>query len=146
MKQCPAVKRVIRQAQGTLHEEFFTDVQSWTVTASLGVICMWLVFFRRGRSRQLIGLAAVIAFVVITNAAVTGILSNIEDRYQARVIWLVPLLAAMFVLTWLDNKRTSTLRLSLSQSEVEEVLDSSTIPQSASVTLEAPAIQIKKKP
>ncbi len=125
-----------RQGQGTLHEDFFTDVQSWTVTASLIVICGWLVFVRRVRSRQLIGLAVVIVFVVVANAAVTGILSNIEDRYQARVIWMVPLLAAMFVLTWLDNKRTSTLELSISQTEVKEVLtDGATIPPDTSTPI-----------
>jgi len=57
-----------------------------------------------------IGLTAVIVFVVVANAAVTGVLSNVEDRYQARVIWLVPLLAGVFVLTWLDQ-RHRTLRL-----------------------------------
>ena len=42
-------------------------------------------------------------FVVIANAAVTCILSSVDDRYQARVIWLVPLLAGIFVLEWLDH-------------------------------------------
>jgi hypothetical protein len=59
--------------------------------------------WRRGRPRSF-GLAAVIVFVVIANAFVTGILANVEDRYQSRVIWLVPLLAALFVLEWLDHR------------------------------------------
>ncbi len=125
--------RQSREAQGTLHEEFFTDIESWTVKASLVVICVWLVFIRKGRSRQLIGLAAVIAFVVIANAAVTGILSNIEDRYQARVIWMVPLFAALFVLTWFDHRRSTTLELTLSQSETTSVPPAhSAIPQCTS--------------
>ncbi len=92
-----------RQAQETLHEEFFNSVQDWTVMASLVVIAVWTVFVRQ-RSRRVIGLTAVIVFVVIANAAVTGILSNVEDRYQARVIWLVPLLAGVLVLEWLDYR------------------------------------------
>ncbi len=91
-----------RQAQETLHEEFFTSVQDWTVIASLVVIAVWTVFVRQW-SRRVIGLTAIIVFVVIANAAVTGILSNVEDRYQARVIWLVPLLAGVLVLEWLDH-------------------------------------------
>jgi hypothetical protein len=42
--------------------------------------------------------------VVIANALVTGVLASVEDRYQSRVIWLVPLLAAAFVLEWLDHR------------------------------------------
>jgi membrane protease YdiL (CAAX protease family) len=59
--------------------------------------------WRRGRPRVL-GLTAVIVFVVIVNALVTGVLASVEDRYQGRVIWLVPLLAAVFVLEWLDHR------------------------------------------
>jgi hypothetical protein len=32
------------------------------------------------------------------------VLASVEDRYQSRVIWLVPLLAAAFVLEWLDHR------------------------------------------
>ena len=89
-----------RQAQETLHEEFFTSVQDWTLIASLVVIAIWAVLVRQW-SRRVIGLTVVIVFVVIANAAVTGILAKVEDRYQARVIWLVPLLAGVLVLQWL---------------------------------------------
>jgi len=44
---------------------------------------------------------------LIANAAVTGVLSNISDRYQSRVIWLVPLLAGVMVLEWLDRRYRS---------------------------------------
>src|SRR5260370_23252648 len=91
-----------RQAQETLHEEFFTSVQEWTVMASLVVIAVWTLFVRQW-SRRVVGLTAIIVFVVIANAAVTGILSNVEDRYQARVIWLVPLVAGVLVLAWLGH-------------------------------------------
>ena len=91
-----------RQAQETLHEEFFTSVQGWTVMASLVGMLLWTVFVRQW-SRRVIGLTAIIVFVVVANAAVTGILSNVEPRYQARVIWLVPLLAGVLVLEWLNH-------------------------------------------
>jgi hypothetical protein len=92
-----------RQAQETLHEEFFASVQDWTVMGSLVVIAVWIVFVRQW-SRKVIGLTTIIVFVVIANAAITGILSNVEERYQARVIWLVPLLAGVLVLEWLDYR------------------------------------------
>lgn len=42
--------------------------------------------------------ALVLVGGVVANAAVTGILSTPHDRYQARVIWLVPLLALIVFL------------------------------------------------
>ena len=91
-----------RQAQETLHEEFFASLQYWTVLASLVVIGTGFVFVRH-RSGRVTGLTTIIVMAVVANAAVTGILSNVEDRYQARVIWLVPLLAGVLVLEWLDS-------------------------------------------
>jgi hypothetical protein len=46
----------------------------------------------------------VIFFTVIANAFVTGVLSEVDGRYQSRVIWLLPLLAGAFVLEWLDHR------------------------------------------
>ncbi len=94
-----------RQAQDNLHEDFFTDVQNWTVLASVIVICVWALLLRRSASPRLAGLTAVVLFTVLANAAATGILVGVEDRYQIRVVWLVPLLAGIFVLTWLDQRR-----------------------------------------
>jgi hypothetical protein len=37
--------------------------------------------------------AGLVLFGVVLNAAVCGMLSGAQDRYQARVVWLVPLLA-----------------------------------------------------
>ncbi len=93
-----------RQVQETLPDDFFTAVQDCTVAASLVLIACWAILGRRERPARLIGLAAIIAFVVPANAAVTGVLSNVEARYQARVIWLIPLLAAVLVMTWLDQR------------------------------------------
>src|SRR6266849_8123902 len=92
-----------RQAQETLPAEFFKSVQDWTVIASVMVIACWAMFVRQWGSPRVIGLTAVIVFVVVANAAVTGVLSNVEDRYQARVIWLVPLLVSVLVLEWLNH-------------------------------------------
>ena len=57
----------------------------------------------RRRPLRLIGLGVVILPTVIANALVTGALSMVEDRLQSRVIWLVPLLAGVFVLDWINH-------------------------------------------
>ena len=93
-----------RQAQGKLDEDFFSAVQDWAVYVSLFLIVLWCIFGRRLWTRRLAGLTVVVIYVVLANAAVTGNFSNVEDRYEARVIWLVPLLALVFQLTWLDRR------------------------------------------
>ena len=94
-----------RQQQERLHEGFFTRVESWTVAASLGIIGVSFLFMKGRWPSRLVSLAVLIVFVVIANAAVTGILSNVDDRYQGRVIWLLPLLAGLLLLTWVDQRR-----------------------------------------
>jgi hypothetical protein len=46
---------------------------------------------RRG-DNAMVGLVAIVLTTVITNAAVCGILSGPADRYESRVLWLLPLL------------------------------------------------------
>lgn len=100
-----------RQAQETLHEKIFALVQDWAVIASLVVLGIRLVYVRHW-SPRVVALTAIIAMVVIGNAAITGVLSSVDDRYQARVIWLVPLLAGVLVLEWLEYRRSAE-RLSI---------------------------------
>lgn len=95
-----------RQAQGELHENFFTSMQNWAVTVSLFVIVigLWILFARRLWSRRLAALTVIVIYAALANAAVTGNFSDVEDRLQARVVWLVPLLACTFILTWIDHR------------------------------------------
>jgi hypothetical protein len=95
-----------RQAQQTLSSEFFTSLQDWTVIASIVSLGVLVPLVRRHLSHRLVGLTAVIFFAVVANAFLTGVLSEVDDRYQVRVIWLLPLLTGAFVLEWLDHRRS----------------------------------------
>ena len=97
-----------RQARNALPVEFFTSVQTWTIITSLVVIGAFAPRLWRRRPPRLIGLSVVIVSMVIANGFVTGILSMVEDRFQSRVIWLLPLLAGVFVLEWLDHRTRSS--------------------------------------
>ena len=55
-----------------------------------------------GRSALLFGFFAVAG--ISANALAIGSLSEVHDRYQNRVIWLVPLVAAVFVCSHLFNR------------------------------------------
>lgn len=93
-----------RQAQDALPDDFSTSAQNWAVVASLVLIVMLTPFIWRHRKPQVVGLTAVIVFMLVANAFVTGVLSTVEARYESRVIWLLPLLAGLFVLEWLDHR------------------------------------------
>ena len=68
----------------------------FTVSAS-GLILVAFFFAYRGTSVMAVSgfweFAGLVLVGVVLNAAVCGMLSGAEDRYQARVVWLVPLLA-----------------------------------------------------
>lgn len=51
-----------------------------------------LIFALRRRQMRLAGLTAVILATILSNAAACGVLSGVFDRYQSRVLWLLPLL------------------------------------------------------
>jgi hypothetical protein len=88
-----------RQISDALPLDFFSSVQDWTVVASLAVIVAFIPYMWR-RSARILGLSIIIISTVIMNAFVTGALSGVEPRYQSRVIWLLPLLAALLILDW----------------------------------------------
>lgn len=87
-----------RQARDTLPYKVFTLIQDCTFIVSLVLIGVFTPRMWNRRSPQLAGLGLVIVFVVVANAFVTGILSMVENRFQSRVIWLLPLLAGILAL------------------------------------------------
>jgi hypothetical protein len=98
-----------RQAQNTLPLEFFTSVQNWAVVISLVVMGAFIPRLWRLRSPRIVALSLVIVSTVIANALVTGPLSMVEDRFQSRIIWLLPFLAGLFMLDWLQDRQVNRL-------------------------------------
>ena len=98
-----------RQARTALPLDLFTDIQWWTIVASLAATAVLIPFIWRRHYPRLAGLTLVVAATVVANAWVTGVLSVVDDRYQCRVIWLVPLLAGIFFLDWLQQRKTAKL-------------------------------------
>jgi hypothetical protein len=94
-----------RQARDALPYEVFTSIQDCAVIAALVLIGVFTPRLWRGRSARLAGLALIILSTVVGNAMVTGTLSMVENRFQSRVVWLLPLLAGVFTLDWLDAWR-----------------------------------------
>jgi len=95
-----------RQEREALSLDQMDEIQWWTVIVALAVIAVGIVLLWWRRSPRLGVLSLVVAAMVLANSAVTGVLSVVDDRYGCRVIWLVPLLAGLFVLDWLEGRRT----------------------------------------
>jgi hypothetical protein len=95
-----------RQAQNTLPSELLSTIQNWTIAATLLVLCVLAPFLWKRRSARLMGLAATIFAILLGNAFVTAVLSEVDDRYQDRVIWLLPLLTGLAIVELLQQRRT----------------------------------------
>ena len=92
-----------REAQETLAFVPFAHLLRRVVVASLVLIVLSIPLVWLRRSKRLAGLSLVVAFAVVANAFITGALSEVGDRYQCRVIWLIPLLAGICILHWLGG-------------------------------------------
>lgn len=94
--------RASLQARRKLPLDAFSVLQFWVVAVSAVWIVACLIRLRRRIPRLLSVLTIVIAFIVLANAALTGPLSVPDDRLQCRVIWLIPFLAGLHVLSALS--------------------------------------------
>jgi 4-amino-4-deoxy-L-arabinose transferase-like glycosyltransferase len=87
--------RKSKQYNNDLYFRERTKVQLITVLVSFLFILVLLIFWKHGKAEKnkWVMLSLALLLFLLLNAAVCGILSSPVDRYQARVIWLVPLLA-----------------------------------------------------
>jgi hypothetical protein len=85
-----------RQITGTLPVKALRMVHT-AVIAITAIVLLW-VMLRSARRDDTLSLLTVALLVgIVLNAAVTGALSGPHDRYQSRVIWLIPMLALFWV-------------------------------------------------
>ncbi len=74
---------------------------------SLALIVAFAILLWRRWTFRLAGLSLVVISAVLANALVTGVLSTVEDRYQSRVVWLIPFLAVTFIFVRIAGSRTA---------------------------------------
>ncbi len=96
-----------RQARDALPLDLLTEIQWWTIVASLAAIAALIPLLWLRHSTRLAGLSLVVAVTVVINALITGIMSVVDDRYGCRIMWLLPLLAGAFFLDWLNQRETA---------------------------------------
>jgi len=89
--------RIVRAPDGTprlepvSYNRFWTRIVNWLTFVSVALSIV--VLYRRFRDDALRPMIALIVFGIVVNDGVCVYFSGIIDRYGARVIWLLPLLA-----------------------------------------------------
>jgi hypothetical protein len=103
------------QARNTMPWQVFTVIQNIAVLVSLGALALLLPAVVRRRDPRRLGLIVIVVTTLVANAAIAGVLSEVDARYQARVVWLLPLLAALLLFDRMepwrprrDSNRVST--------------------------------------
>jgi hypothetical protein len=86
---------------------WFTGLVHASTAAGLAVLLGWLARRRAAAADPVLAPVGLVLLGLLLNAAVCGVLSGPHDRYQARTIWLVPLLAAGLALRPAPPVRTA---------------------------------------
>jgi len=94
-----AVLLASRAGQGTMPVAIMGRVIYAATLASLLAVAVWGWRHRRdGLDTPAAAFVALVLAGLLANALICGLLSTPHDRYQARVIWLLPLLAGLLAL------------------------------------------------
>jgi len=105
--QLPAIRNS-KQYTEQWDNHFLDIFQRFAVLLSFLVFAAVLWRPERVRSTPALrGLAAFLVLALLANALVCGGVSMVDMRFQARVIWLVPLFAALVGWEWYDRRRAA---------------------------------------
>ncbi|HEY1152526.1 MAG TPA: hypothetical protein VGE73_01650 [Pseudolabrys sp.] len=96
--------RAARQQHGLLHFDGINRVHEPVALLAMALLLVPLLLaLKRRRVNAITLLAASVTIALLVNAAILGPLSNPHDRYGARIVWLAPLVVAL----WLTQRRES---------------------------------------
>lgn len=89
-----------RQLRGEIPRKLIRIVTSAISILSLITLPLLLILAVRLKDSRIVSLLLAVAAALIVNAFLTGALSDVHDRYQSRLIWIVPLVIAAVLLRW----------------------------------------------
>jgi hypothetical protein len=92
--------RSSRQLSGELPKREIRTLTSIPAVAGLLLLLPLLVVAIRRRDVLALSFLSATIVGLLSNAAVAGALSHVDSRYQSRVVWLAPFLAAVLILRW----------------------------------------------
>lgn len=94
-----------RQYLKTLPPISLVILQCMTVLAAAFICVIIGLKLRKRLPEKLFALSILIVIGLLGNNLITGVISMPHERFQSRIIWLVPMLSILFVLVWADDKQ-----------------------------------------
>ncbi len=91
-----------RQQRGQPDIDWINRIHVPLGVGAIAALAIWLAAGGRARAApSAIWLGLTVLTALVANAAICGIFSNVSDRYQSRLLWLVPLALAI---AWLSPR------------------------------------------
>ncbi len=97
------------QNTGELRSGTFQKISHITVFLSLIIILTGLFFVKQNFTIK--SSTIIIALSILLNAFISANFSVVEDRYQSRIIWLIPLLAIVYSVLIIKNIRETEKKM-----------------------------------
>ena len=109
--EAEAPLRASRQLSGTTPLSLVRAVT--TPVATLSLLLLPVLLWRASRRKDKLALSflAAIASALVANAMLAGALSDVNDRYQSRIIWLVPFAVVVTLARWSQTFKRSRISL-----------------------------------
>lgn len=98
------------QVRDTTPKALLRPVTSAVAWLALLLLPAGLILAWRRRDMAAFTLLSAIATVLVFNAAMAGALSDVHDRYQSRIMWLVPFALLFLALRWGIGARIECIR------------------------------------
>jgi hypothetical protein len=89
-----------RQLRDEVHRLPIRVVTSIVAVVGLLILIPMFILAIRRRDALAQSLLATVAVTLVANAAMTGALSDVHDRYQSRIVWLAPFAVLLLVRRW----------------------------------------------
>ena len=89
-----------RQLQKTIDKGLIRPVVGSATSLALLLLLPFLWYACRKRDKDAIILLCAVTMSLIANAAMAGALSDVQDRYQSRIVWIVPFVELLLLVRW----------------------------------------------
>ncbi len=103
--------RASRQVTGTMPVALVRAITSPAAIGSLLLLPILLWCAGKRKDRLALSLLTAITAALIVNAMVAGAFSDVHDRYQSRIIWLLPFGTVVVIARWCQTFRRSRISL-----------------------------------
>ncbi len=97
-----------KQNKGIIYDHWISKLHFIVVIISLP-LCLIFLFLSRVELKNKL-LLSVLVFGIIANALICGGFANVVDRLQARVVWIIPLLAAVLITSEIVKRLNNKLK------------------------------------